>query len=246
MPTGKYWNLAGQTIAIVASILLAFAIQAWWEDRQQQTDETIVLQSILTDLVQKKAILARDRSYNGSIIQASTRLLEVATDAQTESSEDEIDNLINGFMFKNQESDWASAPLNSLFMGGNVSIISNQPLLQKLASVHVSFNRLRLFYRYDRDFVNNDLMPFVRRHVNQAQLTGITENVPGTDISYGLPAINVSNHYDHSELLSNVEFQNLILARIYSLMDITNFAWLGFAEELDDVISLLEAELAGN
>jgi len=213
---------------------LAFAIQAWWEDRQQQTDEKVVLQSILTDLVQKKAILARDHSYNGTIIQASTRPLQVATDSQTELSEDEIDNLINGFMFKNQKSDWVSAPLNSLFMGGNVSIISNQPLLQNLASVHVSFNRLRLFYQHDRDFVNNDLMPFVRRHVNQAQLTGITENVPGTNISYGLPAINVSNRYDHSELLSDVEFQNLIIARIYSLMDIINFAWLGFEEQLNE------------
>jgi hypothetical protein len=62
MPNGKYWNLAGQTVAIVASILLAFAIQAWWEDRQQRADEEIVLHSILTDLVHKKAILTEPRT----------------------------------------------------------------------------------------------------------------------------------------------------------------------------------------
>ncbi len=84
MPQGKFWNLAGQTVAIVASILLAFWIDAWWEGRQQQADERVVLESLLADLVQKKVIFERDRSYNETIYQATASLLMAATDSEKE------------------------------------------------------------------------------------------------------------------------------------------------------------------
>jgi len=84
VPQGKFWNLAGQTVAIVASILLAFWIDAWWEGRQQQADERVVLESLLADLVQKKVIFERDRSYNETIYQATASLLMAATDSEKE------------------------------------------------------------------------------------------------------------------------------------------------------------------
>jgi len=34
-------RLSVEVAAIVASILLAFAIQAWWDDRQRTTDERV-------------------------------------------------------------------------------------------------------------------------------------------------------------------------------------------------------------
>ncbi len=116
MPQGKFWNLAGQTVAIVASILLAFWIDAWWEGRQQQADERVVLESLLADLVQKKVIFERDRSYNETIYQATASLLMAATDSEKELSEDEVDKFINEFGFEHQETDWESAPLNSIFV----------------------------------------------------------------------------------------------------------------------------------
>jgi len=244
VPQSKYWNLAGQTVAIVASILLAFGIQAWWEERQQEADELVVLESLLADLIQKKAIFTRDRSYNESILQNSTQLLLAATDGGEELTENDVDSLINGFIYGNQESDWDSAPLNSIFVGGNISIVSNQQLVQELSSLCVSLNRLKLFYRYDHDFMLDYVTPFILDNVNQKQLTGISKKLPGTEINYAFPVLKISNRYKHSELLSSVRFQNLLIRRIYSLLDITNFAWFGFEEQLDGVIKLIEVELA--
>ena len=244
MPEGKYWNLAGQTVAIVASILLAFGIQAWWEERQQKADERVVLESLLVDLIQKKAIFDRDRNYNETILQASSKLLVAATGDGEELTENDVDILINGFIYGNQESGWDSAPLNSIFVGGNISVVSNQQLIQELSSLYVSFNRLKLFYGYDHDFMLDYVTPFILDNVNQTQLTGISEKLPGTEINYAFPVLKISNRYKHSELLSSVKFQNLLIGRIYSLLDITNFAWLGFEEQLDGVIKLVEVELA--
>ena len=59
MPQGKYWNLAGQSAAIVASILLAFAIDAWWEDRQEREAEQAMLASLQHDFVTSRTDLVR-------------------------------------------------------------------------------------------------------------------------------------------------------------------------------------------
>ena len=55
MPQSKYWNLAGQTVAIVASILLAFGIQAWWEEYVEDQREREVLIALLDDFETSKA-----------------------------------------------------------------------------------------------------------------------------------------------------------------------------------------------
>ena len=36
-------RIAVEAVAIVASILLAFAIEAWWDDWQQQEAEQVIL-----------------------------------------------------------------------------------------------------------------------------------------------------------------------------------------------------------
>ena len=59
MLESKYWNLAGQSAAIVASILLAFAIDAWWEDRQERETEQVMLASLQHDFVTSRADLVR-------------------------------------------------------------------------------------------------------------------------------------------------------------------------------------------
>lgn len=46
MSQSKYWNLAGQFVAIVASILLAFTIQAWWEEQQEAEEEARLLKAL--------------------------------------------------------------------------------------------------------------------------------------------------------------------------------------------------------
>ncbi len=43
-------RIFAEGLAIIVSILLAFGIQAWWEDRQQRQEERILLAGLLVDL----------------------------------------------------------------------------------------------------------------------------------------------------------------------------------------------------
>ena len=87
-------RIAVEAAAIVASILFAFAIDAWWEDRQQQEAEQVVLQTLLDDLRIKQTLLADMNRFNEAIVESTDKLLRVATGIEQKLSEDEIDRLI--------------------------------------------------------------------------------------------------------------------------------------------------------
>lgn len=60
----KPWpRILAEGAAIVVSILLAFWIQASWEERKEQGDEQVVLQSLLEDLEHKNEVLLRQRRF---------------------------------------------------------------------------------------------------------------------------------------------------------------------------------------
>ncbi|NNL55262.1 MAG: hypothetical protein HKP32_08935, partial [Woeseia sp.] len=46
----RWRGILVESLAIVASILLAFWIDAWWAESQQREREAIVLQTLLSDL----------------------------------------------------------------------------------------------------------------------------------------------------------------------------------------------------
>ena len=59
------WNrLVVEAAAIVVSILLAFAIDAWWDDRQQRNEEQTILKALLDDLHDKRNYLTEKTRYN--------------------------------------------------------------------------------------------------------------------------------------------------------------------------------------
>jgi hypothetical protein len=83
-------RIAVEGVAIVASILFAFAIDTWWDDRQQDASEQIVLQTLLDDLRVKQALLADMTNFSEAIIESAESLLRAACNTGQTLSEDSI------------------------------------------------------------------------------------------------------------------------------------------------------------
>ena len=56
-------RISVEAIAIVASILLAFTIDAWWEDAQSEHEEKQILEALLVDLISRQERLDAQRTY---------------------------------------------------------------------------------------------------------------------------------------------------------------------------------------
>lgn len=194
-----------EAAAIVGSILLAFAIDAWWDDRQRDESEQVVLQTLLDDLRVKQVLLADMNDFCEAIIGSAETLLRAASNTEQKLSEDSIDRLISDTWWVNNDALWDSAPLSQLVVGGNLSLIANADMVQITASM---------------------------KH---------RPGQPETTIK--MRDLGSSKGYRHSELLSTIEFKNLLIAKMERISDILEVGHPGVEGRLAQVIEMLESEL---
>lgn len=236
-------RILAEGTAIVISILLAFWIDAWWADRQRAGDERVVLQALLDDLQEKETLLAADRRYNEAILDAITTLLRAGNNPDVQLDGQEVDRLIENTWWYNVESEWDSAPMQSLVSGG-LDSVSNPVLLQKISELQITFGNIKSMYRLDESFHHNTFTPYLIENAYLAQLILDSTHPPGNpNFIQHYPQIDVSIRQDHAKLLANTEFQNMLVAKMDRIMDVLNYGHRDVEGQLDELIVLLNEEL---
>ncbi len=237
-------RLSVEAAAIVASILLAFSIDAWWGDRQQREAEQVVLQALLDDLQVKQVLLADMNLFSNAIFKSAETLLRVAAGAEQRPSEDTINRLIIDTWWVSSEALWDSAPMNLLVAGGNLSLVSNPRLVQELAALQVAIERVKFHYRSDAGFHETVMTPFLIANANMARISASILHRPGhPEITATFPDLGFTKSHLASDLLLTVEFQNLLVAKMERCSDILDVGHPGVEKHLVVVIRMLEDEL---
>jgi hypothetical protein len=237
-------RIAVEGIAIVTSILLAFAIDAWWDDRQREETEQVVLRTLLNDLQVKQSLLFDMNTFSVAIVESVETLLEAASSTEQTLSEETIDRLIGDTWWVSNEAVWDSAPLRQLMAGGNLAVVSNPYLVQQLAELQVAIERVKYHSRNDSEFHEKIMTPFMIANSNMSQITASIRHRPGhPEITIQSRKLGVSAGYRHSEMLATVEYQNLLVAKMERLSDILEVGHPGVEERLNLVIEILKSEL---
>lgn len=230
---------------ILVSILLAFWIDAWWDGRQAKTAEEVVLQTLLDDLLAKRQLLDERNRFVSAIRESAETLLRISSGSLKSPDEDSIDELISDVWWVSNEAQWTSAPLESLAASGDLSLITSPHLVQSLETLRVAIERVKYHSRNDQEFHTRIMTPFMIEQADMAQITARMKHRPGqpevalvpTDYGFG-------RRQQHSELLANVAFQNLLIAKIERCLDLLETGHPGVEQHLASAIHMLESELA--
>lgn len=89
--TGRWIRGVAEAAAVVVSILLAFSIDAWWDERAQTRDVEILLAGLDREIEQAIADLEAARGSPMRVVDAASRWREVSADAPT----DTLGNLVH-------------------------------------------------------------------------------------------------------------------------------------------------------
>jgi len=127
------WTIiAVEAVAIVLSILLAFAIDAWWSDKKESDIEYAALHALRSDF-------AASREQLSEVLQSleagrsSFARFQSATPAElTEIDPDAIRRILTGLV-KNHTFDPVTATLDALANDGRLGLISDPQLLGHLS-----------------------------------------------------------------------------------------------------------------
>lgn len=229
---------------IVFSILLAFWIDAWWEESRDRDREVMLLQALLDDLQAMRDRFDSQRAYNEAMLDAAIQLLDAGASRSTALSPDDVDKLLGNIVWYNTYTSWQSASMDLLVSSGDLTDLTDLNLIQLLLALHNRLESAQRRYRLDESFYRDRLIPFLGTHANLPQILAAIDHAPGVvEWSYDFPEIDIADTTDHTRLLSDDEFLGLLAAKIDLQHDILQYSLGDLDEYLERVIQVLRVNL---
>jgi hypothetical protein len=163
-------RLSVEAAAIVGSILLAFAIDAWWAERLERITEREELSRLYDEFSSNRERLGPWVSVDGFMQRtkaSSLRISEIMDAAMKGGSETvsvldvQIADLVRSATFE------AETPVyESLVRSGRIEIVENREIVSAIAKWERSLRNAAEIEQTRRQFVNNQLLPVLAARSN--------------------------------------------------------------------------------
>ncbi len=218
-------RILAEAVAIVSSILLAFWIQAWWDDRQLRDEEKQVLSALAEEFVRLENLVISEREYYTAILSSLVALVEIGGGTREKPNTDELDKFFGDSLWYGFKADWTSSDIDSIISSGDLGIISNPSLRRDISRWAARLENLQEAIELDRNVNFNRLLPYLSANINVPALATIPTASPGSGPEqFNFPVeINAGGTPDHQELLNRQDYINLLWERIGFITDILYF-----------------------
>ena len=241
----QWKRIVVEAAAIVISILLAFAIDAWWEDHQRKSEEQVILASLYKEAQEIVSLIDETRIYTAGLRDATRRVYNVAAASESEVTDAEIDQFLVELLWHINPSVTNAPVLESIVGSGDLEVISSGELRRQLGSVTVFLAALKDEIIRDSDYYNSTFLPYIQTHAFLGQVYSLESRWPGFSERvyppYDLVAVesNVSNR----EVFKSHKFQNLLLHRLTTTTNILEWYQSDEDPQLKILVKLIEREL---
>lgn len=217
---------------IVASVLLAFYIDAWWSSKNEKSQKQMLLIALREDFVVSKNQLNLIKN-NHIRIEKSLETLLIWSDSTylPQEIKSKFDTIL-GVVFWRQVYDPPMGAVESIINSGRFDILSNSKLVAELTTWSSLVDNLNEVELSRNKHFYDKLYPYLSSHINLK------------DFDKGIPRIVPWKHSETSAflLLKNREFQNILYMHFVLQMNI-NWEIPGIEEAITSVNQLVNYEL---
>ena len=213
-----------EMLAVVASILIAFSLDAWWSQRAQARTEQAHLRALRSDFEQNVSRLKELIEREERIADASRRLLLVSVSPETPAPEDSVRNLI-GQVLNSTRFDPVMGAYEAVVSSGGLAQIRQDSLRLALADFASWLNG-----RYNERYSDELYFDFVRSFTGQL---GLTAAVVASDSSAAAQAGTIAQH----GLLRDPKFREHLALRYLAEQGVAG-AYKGLLEKAEEVLNL--------
>ena len=212
-------RIGTESVAIVASILLAFAIDAWWVGQQEREEVQVLLTALKEEAQSNLLEIDKELTYRHAAIESATKLLSASAE-NVRLEPVELNQLLGGLMWWGNAV-FADGALDGLIQGGVLSLIESRSLRSMVASLPEEFAEVRRNEVQDFALYRDVLMPFLYKNTLLPEISNAQLVRPGTE-DWEVPRLPIGERNDYSDLINNSEFIGIVAHRIYNQSDAIN------------------------
>jgi hypothetical protein len=223
-------------VVIVGSILLAFGIDAWWEERQERVQEQEVLSSVRAELEENVGLVDDWFATHRRVDDAAREFLEVISDAQ-EGDADPVADSIIGEVIRGPTYEPVRASLDAAVSSGRMEVIRSEEVQRGLARWSRLLAEASEEEQDGREFVRSQLLPHLNQTADVSEAARLYVSSTAQGESGVLPWSDTESEVIVSGELRNLLWRRRFLAHtaIRSLTEVK--------EHASQTLSILDTEI---
>lgn len=226
---------------IVLSILLAFGIDAAWQNHQEKEEEDRMLLSLRDEFLVNEQRAAEAVAFHTALRAAGDSLLIVARRGQPEAAQ--LDELIVNLTWYGSFIVFESASLDAVVLGGKLDLIRNEELRRLLTGWRGALEQAARVEAQEFVHYTEVWLPILRSHANLAQVGNAARAVPGSNEPYWYePVTDAGDRVDHTPLLRDRAFLNAVTEKLW-VEDGVLREYRSLEDRVDQVLALLDSEI---
>lgn len=229
-------RLFAEATAIVLSILLAFAIDAWWEDRNDRQAEQLLLQRLKADFSEIRTAIRMIEAEHRETSAACIALMNIPEGAAIPPTAG-YDRMVALVFLTSRTFNPGTGAVAAFLNSEGAKLVDNQPLADLLLSWSGLVEELQEEDVFLQQGLAGRWIPFLKSKVSIGPYLAIYE-----EINVGLPE-HVSNPDPRHPLVVDAAFVNNVLDR-YKLQQIALRDIGPVIEAVDKILMLLENEIS--
>lgn len=222
-------------IVVVCSILLAFAIDAWWDDRSERKAEIVLLKRMHADFSDVRAMLEVTLKDHAETHDACVALLEFEI-GETLPDTPEVDSMVAKVFIASRTFNPGSAAVAAFLNSDRARLVRNQPLADLLLAWSGLVEEVQEEEAQLQKGVSERWTPYLATRTSLGPYVATYEVLKS-----GLPS-HVLAPSQRKSLTVDEEFVNHVLNRYtWQQLALRDIGPLSAA--IDEILSLLEKEL---
>jgi hypothetical protein len=226
--------MAVEAVLIVVSILLAFGIDAWWDERKSAQEEAEMIVALENEFLRNRAVLQVQSDLHGHILESVGKLVTASRQGEWSDASQTIDDALYALTYPGT-TDLEGGVLDALVSANRFELISDLQLRTSLANWGAVFAEVQDDEQNNRAFVFDRVNPYLfRQHIplSRAYSYGPTDDLI-------LTRSLASDAEARSRLLSDPEFLSMCELR-YSFLSHTTGEYRQALDAIDAILQALE------
>jgi hypothetical protein len=228
-------RLAVEAVAIVGSILLAFAIDAWWQDREDGQTEQLLLKRLKADFVQVQQDIRFIEAEHIETSDACVALMNMPPGEPLPQTPD-VDHMVAMIFLTSRTFNPGTGAVAAFLSSEGAKLVHNQPLVDLLLAWSGVVDELQEEDSYLQKGIAERWIPYLKSQVGigpyLATYDGLNFQIPG----------QVSSPEMRKPLIVDQEFLNNVLDR-YKSQQIALRDTKPVIAAVDQILELLDIEI---
>jgi outer membrane murein-binding lipoprotein Lpp len=239
----QWFRVFVEGAVIVGSILLAFGIDAWWQERGERAAEMRLLSSLAEELQENQDRLEENARFSAEIEAAAVTALELASGSSINVPPDSVDQLLLNVSWA-QPTRWVTGTVDAVLSGGELALLQEEALRTELAAWRQHLDLVQMAEEGVLRFVHERWFPFLATHSYLPQISNAQMRRPGDEDLF--PAVMLpaqEQKVDHGPMLREREMQNFLVLHQWNHQDL-RFWYAALEADITRILGLIESFIA--